>query len=203
LGWESYPECLALRSTDDSQAIAIAASPNSLLQPGAEPSQAGTFQLHFEFAGDELFFVGYSLTQAKGAIRVFSRPVHCLPRRKEVSTVKLTCVGPLDQMHRNWVSSEPEPAPPRRRHPEWPSGHEGSGGSRMSVRRFTRLTNAFSKRYENHCHMVAIYCAYYNFCRVHQTLRVTPAMDAGLSDHVLTLQALVSLLEYNEHKQVA
>ncbi len=66
---------------------------------------------------------------------------------------------------------------------------------RMSIRRFTRLTNAFCKRYENHCHMVAIYYAYYNFCRVHQTLRVTPAMEAGLADHVWTLAELVSLLE--------
>jgi hypothetical protein len=66
---------------------------------------------------------------------------------------------------------------------------------RMSIRRFTRLTNAFSKRYENHCHMVAIYYAYYNFCRVHQTLRVTPAMEAGIANHVWTLGELVSLLE--------
>jgi hypothetical protein len=103
LSGESYPECLALRSTDGSQAIAIASAPDSLLQPGTEPSQASTFQLRFEFAGDELFFVGNPLTEAKGAIRVFSRPVHCLPRRKEVPP-KLTCVGPLDQMHRNWGS---------------------------------------------------------------------------------------------------
>jgi IS1 family transposase len=66
---------------------------------------------------------------------------------------------------------------------------------RMGVRRFTRLTNAFSKKFENHCHMVAIYHAYYNFCRVHQTLRVTPAMEAGLTDHIWTLEELVSLLE--------
>jgi len=66
---------------------------------------------------------------------------------------------------------------------------------RMGVRRFTRLTNAFSKKFENHCHMVAIYHAYYNFCRVHQTLRVTPAMEAGLTDHVWSLQELVGLLE--------
>jgi hypothetical protein len=65
----------------------------------------------------------------------------------------------------------------------------------MGVRRFTRLTNAFSKKFENDCHMVAIYHAYYNFCRVHQTLRVTPAMEAGLTDHVWTLEELVSLLE--------
>jgi len=66
---------------------------------------------------------------------------------------------------------------------------------RMGVRRFTRLTNAFSKKFENHCHMVAIYHAYYNFCRVHQTLRVTPAMEAGLTDHVWTVLELVMLLE--------
>ena len=66
---------------------------------------------------------------------------------------------------------------------------------RMGVRRFTRLTNAFSKKFENHCHMVAIYHAYYNFCRVHQTLRVTPAMEAGITDHVWSLEELVGLLE--------
>jgi len=69
----------------------------------------------------------------------------------------------------------------------------------MSVRRFTRLTNAFSKSYPNHCHMVAIYYAYYNFCRVHQTLRVTPAMDAGLEN----LEQLVSLLEAEESSKAA
>jgi IS1 family transposase len=66
---------------------------------------------------------------------------------------------------------------------------------RMGVRRFTRLTNAFSKKFENHCHMVAIYHAYYNFCRVHQTLRVTPAMEAGLTDHVWSLEELVGRLD--------
>jgi IS1 family transposase len=65
---------------------------------------------------------------------------------------------------------------------------------RMGVRRFTRLTNAFSKKFENHCHMVAIYHAYYNFCRVHQTLRVTPAMEAGLTNHVWSVLELVERL---------
>jgi hypothetical protein len=66
---------------------------------------------------------------------------------------------------------------------------------RMGLRRFTRLTNAFSKKFENHCHAVAIYFAYYNFCRVHQTLRVTPAMEAGLTEHIWSLEELVGLLE--------
>jgi IS1 family transposase len=65
---------------------------------------------------------------------------------------------------------------------------------RMSIRRFTRLTNAFSKKVENHAAAVALWFAYYNFCRVHQTLRVTPAMEAGLTDHVWTIEELLSLL---------
>jgi hypothetical protein len=68
----------------------------------------------------------------------------------------------------------------------------------MGVRRFTRLTNAFSKKFENHCHMVAIYHAYYNFCRVHSTLRVTPAMEAGISDHVWSIEELCGLLPVQE-----
>jgi IS1 family transposase len=66
---------------------------------------------------------------------------------------------------------------------------------RMGLRRFTRLTNAFSKKFENHCHAVAIYYAFYNFCRVHQTLRVTPAMEAVLADHVWSVEELVTLLD--------
>ena len=73
----------------------------------------------------------------------------------------------------------------------------------MGIRRFTRPTNAFSKKFENHCHMVAIYHAYYNFCRVHQNLRVTHTMEAGVADHVWTLQGLVSLLEYKELTKAA
>lgn len=74
---------------------------------------------------------------------------------------------------------------------------------RMGLRRFTRLTNAFSKKFENHCHMVAIYHAYYNFCRVHQTLRVTPAMEAGLTDHVWAIAELVDLLQDHATKRAA
>jgi hypothetical protein len=66
---------------------------------------------------------------------------------------------------------------------------------RMSMRRFTRLTNAFSKKIENHEASVAMYFMYYNFCRVHQTLRVTPAMEAGLSNHVWSIEEMVKLLD--------
>jgi hypothetical protein len=64
----------------------------------------------------------------------------------------------------------------------------------MGIRRFTRLTNAFSKKVENHAASVVRCFAYYNFCRIHQTLRVTPAMEAGLSGHVWPLEELVSLI---------
>jgi IS1 family transposase len=52
---------------------------------------------------------------------------------------------------------------------------------RMHMRRFTRLTNAFSKKIENHCHAIALHFVYYNFCKIHKTLRVTPAMEAGVT----------------------
>jgi len=65
---------------------------------------------------------------------------------------------------------------------------------RMSMRRFTRLTNAFSKKAENHAAMVALHFMHYNYCRIHQTLRVTPAMQAGLTDHVWEIEELVGLI---------
>jgi IS1 family transposase len=68
---------------------------------------------------------------------------------------------------------------------------------RMSMRRFTRLTNAHSKKLENHICAVALYFAYYNVCRIHQTTRVTPMMEAGLSDHVWSIEELLTTLEPN------
>jgi IS1 family transposase len=65
---------------------------------------------------------------------------------------------------------------------------------RMHMRRFTRLTNAFSKKLDNHAYAVALHFMYCNFVRIHQTLRVTPAMEAGLSDHVWEMSELVGLL---------
>ena len=74
---------------------------------------------------------------------------------------------------------------------------------RMSMRRFTRLTNAFSKNIENHGHAVALHFMYYNFVRVHKTLRVTPAMEAGIADHVWSFEELVSLLDTKVVTQAA
>ena len=65
---------------------------------------------------------------------------------------------------------------------------------RMNMRRFTRLTNAFSKKIENHAHSVALFYMHYNFVRIHQTLRVTPAMEAGIAQHVWSIQEMCVIL---------
>lgn len=66
---------------------------------------------------------------------------------------------------------------------------------RMHMRRFTRLTNAFSKKVENHAHAVALHMMYYNFVRIHKTLRVTPAMAAGVSDRLWEIADIAKLVE--------
>ncbi|QQR88209.1 MAG: DDE-type integrase/transposase/recombinase [Flavobacteriales bacterium] len=65
---------------------------------------------------------------------------------------------------------------------------------RMGCRRFTRLTNAFSKKFENHCLALALHFVHYNFCRIHKTLRVTPAMEAGLTNDVMSIEDIVKLV---------
>jgi hypothetical protein len=66
---------------------------------------------------------------------------------------------------------------------------------RMGMRRYTRLTNGHSKKFENHLAMTSIFMTCYNFCRVHQTLRVTPAMEAGLTDHVWEVEEILCLMD--------
>ncbi|MBB6126384.1 DDE-type integrase/transposase/recombinase [Mucilaginibacter lappiensis] len=66
---------------------------------------------------------------------------------------------------------------------------------RMHMRRFTRLTNGFSKKIENHCYAIALHFVYYNFCKIHKTLRVTPAMQAGLTKDVMTIEDIVKLTD--------
>jgi hypothetical protein len=72
---------------------------------------------------------------------------------------------------------------------------------RVHLRRFTRLTNAFSKKVENHAHSTALHFMYYNYCRVDKTLRVTRAMEAGLSNHVWSMEELASIVPVTEAKK--
>ena len=69
---------------------------------------------------------------------------------------------------------------------------------RMHMRRFTRLTNAFSKKFENHVHMVALYTVFYNWTKIHKTLRITPAMAAGLTERVWDMADVVAMIERAE-----
>ena len=69
---------------------------------------------------------------------------------------------------------------------------------RMGMRRYTRLTNAFSKKFENHCHMVALYTMFYNFIRSHKTLRMSPAMAAGVSKTLWSMDDLVAKMDERE-----
>jgi hypothetical protein len=66
---------------------------------------------------------------------------------------------------------------------------------RMGNRRFTRLTNAFSKKLENHCNALALYFFFYNFCRQHKSLRVSPAQEAGVTDELLTMEHLCAIMD--------
>jgi hypothetical protein len=69
---------------------------------------------------------------------------------------------------------------------------------RMSMRRFTRLTNSFSKKFENHCHSLALYFCWYNWIRKHKTLGTTPAIAAGLTDKALTMADVAQLIDLRE-----
>lgn len=91
--------------------------------------------------------------------------------------------------HRILVQGRPDP-----RHVSTSYVERNNLTIRMSNRRFTRLTNAFSKKLEMHGHSVALHFMYYNFCKIHQSLRITPAMQAGLCEHAWSFDELVSLL---------
>ena len=88
------------------------------------------------------------------------------------------------------IEGDPDPAAVSTSHVE---RHNLS--MRMGMRRFTRLTNGFSKKLENHLHMVSLYAVHYNFCRIHKSLRVTPAMEAGLTNTLHDMDWLVNLVE--------
>jgi IS1 family transposase len=74
---------------------------------------------------------------------------------------------------------------------------------RMGMRRFTRLTNAFSKKFENHIHALALYFVHYNWMRIHKTLRVTPAMAAGLTDKLMGWEDIIAIMDAEEKAGLA
>ena len=103
-------------------------------------------------------------------------------RTSETRYSPATCIG----CDMKVVSGDPDP-----KHVSTSFVERQNLTMRMSMRRFTRLTNGFSKKIENHGHAVALHFMHYNFCRVHSSLRVTPAMEAGLAHQVWTIEDLV------------
>jgi len=97
-----------------------------------------------------------------------------------------TCIGADQKV----VSGDPDP-----KHVSTSYVERHNLTMRMGMRRFTRLTNGFSKKVENHIAMVAIHAVCYNFARIHKTLRTTPSMAAGLSDHVWSLEEIVMMAD--------
>jgi hypothetical protein len=96
------------------------------------------------------------------------------------------CIG----ARRQQVTGDPDP-----KHISTSFAERANLTMRMHMRRFTRLTNAFSKKVENHACAVALHAMYYNFVRIHQTLKVTPAMAAGVTDRLWEMSDLVDVIE--------
>jgi hypothetical protein len=111
--------------------------------------------------------------------------IYGAPSENDTRYSPATCIG----CDMKVVSGDPDP-----KHVSTSYVERQNLTMRMHMRRFTRLTNGHSKKVENHCYAVALHYMYYNFCKVHQTLRVTPAMEAGLTDHVWSLQELLGIV---------
>ena len=112
--------------------------------------------------------------------------VYAIPEESEKRYTPPKCVG----ANRLRVEGKPD-----KRHISTSFVERQNLNIRMGLRRFTRLTNAFSKKIDNHIHALAIYFMYYNFVRIHQTLRVTPAMAAGVTDRLWEISDIVVMLE--------
>lgn len=102
------------------------------------------------------------------------------------------CIG----CERHWVAGRPDPKEISTSYIE-----RQNLTMRMSMRRFTRLTNGFSKKVENHAHAIALHYMYYNFCRIHKSLRCTPAMAAGVTSKLWEIEDIINLLPVADSKK--
>ena len=98
----------------------------------------------------------------------------------------------------NGIKKMPKSGDPNPKHISTSHVERNNLTMRMCMRRFTRLTNGFSKKLENHIHMLSLYFVHYNFCRIHKSLKVTPAMEAGLSDKLHNMEWIAELIEANK-----
>ena len=123
-------------------------------------------------------------------VKVYSAPAAEPEASRRYSPTE--CIGTM----RHKVSGNPDPD-----HISTSYVERSNLTLRMELRRFTRLTNAFSKKVENHVHSIAIHTMYYNYVRIHQTLRCTPAMAAGVTNRLWELDDMVRVLEAWEAEQ--
>jgi IS1 family transposase len=122
-------------------------------------------------------------------IKIYGEPSHSREAARRYSPAD--CVG----TRTDTITGSPDP-----RHISTSYAERANLTMRMHMRRFTRLTNAFGKKIENHAHSMALFTTYYNFVRIHKTLRVTPAMAAGVTDRLWEVSDIVALLEAAEPK---
>jgi hypothetical protein len=115
--------------------------------------------------------------------------------RGQAKTVLLETFKPLAQMN-DRVEGSPDP-----KHVSTSFSERQNLSMRMGNRRMTRLTNAFSKKAANHTHMMAIYFMHYNFVRIHQTLKISPAMAAGVTSKLWEMADMVKVLEDWENRE--
>lgn len=121
-------------------------------------------------------------------IKLYGEPTERTPERKYSPSV---CTG----ARKRRVEGDPDPKHVSTSHVE-----RQNLTMRMQMRRFTRLTNAFSKKFENHMHMVTLYTVWYNFVRIHKSVRITPAMAAGLTDRVWSMEDIVAVIDESAPK---
>src|SRR5437764_2934430 len=117
-------------------------------------------------------------------VKLYGEPSHSPEASRRYSPTD--CVG----ARKDKIAGNPDP-----RHISTSYTERANLTMPMSMRRFTRLTNAFSKKLENHAHMVALYAIWYNFVRIYKTLRVTPAMAAGIADRLWSMEDVVALID--------
>jgi IS1 family transposase len=120
--------------------------------------------------------------------------IYAAPTEGQTRYSPPVCVG----AKRREITGKPDPA-----HISTSFAERSNLSIRMGLRRFTRLTNAFSKKVENHVHGLSIYFMHYNFCRIHQTTRVTPAMAAGVANKLWEMMDVVKMIDAWEEQQRA
>lgn len=151
---------------------------------------AGRLANHVQLTTDGLRSYLVGVEAAFGADIDFAQLIKLYGEPEGVSSERKYSPGECCGTRKYGVCGKPDP-----KHVSTSFSERSNLTMRMNMRRFTRLTNAFSKKLANLRHACALHFMYYNFARIHQTLRVTPAMEAGIAEHAWTVEEIVALLD--------